>query len=81
MDWTLLTLYAILILEYRRKNMAYTSTKRCPKCNTLSIVINSNNPLSSGICCDCLAKAVNIYDLKEANLFCRTFNYPFDPDK
>ena len=61
--------------------MAYTSTKRCPKCNTLSIVINSNNPLSSGICCDCLSRTVNIYDLKEANLFCRTFNYPFDPDK
>lgn len=61
--------------------MAYTSTKRCPKCNTLSIVINSNNPIASGVCCDCLAKAVNIYDLKEANLFCRTFNYPFDPDK
>ena len=61
--------------------MAYTSTKRCPKCNTLSIVINSNNPLTTGLCGDCLNKIVHIKDLKSADYFCRTFNYPFDPDK
>ncbi len=61
--------------------MGYTSTKRCPKCGKLGIVVNSNNPLSPGICTDCLKELVPWDDLKAANNFCRTYNIPFNPDK
>lgn len=57
-----------------------TSTKRCPKCNKLGIVINSNNNLVPGICIECLQKEVKWNDLNSVDMFCRTFNFPFVPD-
>lgn len=61
--------------------MAYTSAKKCPKCNTLSMIVHSNNDMVVGLCTDCLSKVVNVKDLNSADKFCRTFNYPFDPNK
>lgn len=61
--------------------MTYTSTKKCPKCNTLGVVVNSNNPLVAGLCKDCLKKLVNCKDLVSADQFCKTYNIPFNPDK
>ena len=61
--------------------MNYSSTKRCPRCNKLGIVVNSNNPLSPGICTDCLAELVSWKDLKAVDNWCRTYNIPFNPDK
>lgn len=58
-----------------------TSTKRCPACNQLGIIVNSNNPLSPGICRDCLKKLVPTNDLKKVDRWCRTYNIPFNPDK
>lgn len=61
--------------------MAITSTKRCPSCNQLGIIVNSNNPISPGICRECLSKLVPYNNLKEVDKWCRTYNIPFNPDK
>lgn len=61
--------------------MNCVSTKRCPKCNKLGIVVNSNNPLSPGICKECLASTVPWNNLQAVDVFCRTYNIPFNPDK
>lgn len=61
--------------------MAYTSTRRCPQCNKLGIVVNSNNPLSPGICKECLERLVPWNNLAAVNNWCRTYNIPFNPDK
>lgn len=61
--------------------MKVTSSRKCPNCGQIGLVINSNNVLSPGICESCLKKLVNYKDLKAANYFCRTYNIPFDPSK
>lgn len=61
--------------------MKVTSSRKCPNCGQIGLVINSNNVLSPGICESCLNKLVNYKDLKAANYFCRTYNIPFDPSK
>lgn len=61
--------------------MTITSTKRCPSCNQLGIIVNSNNPVSPGICRECLSKLVSYKDLKAVDKWCRTYNVPFNPDK
>ena len=53
---------------------------KCPICGENSSLIPSNNPLVAPVCLECLNKNVKIDDLEEVNIFCRTFNLPFDPD-
>ena len=61
--------------------MAIISTKKCPLCNRLGRVISSNNPVSPGICVDCLERLVPYTDLNAVDHFCRTYDIPFLPDK
>ena len=61
--------------------MKRTSLKKCPKCGKLGLVLTSNNPISPGICLECLQNFIDYKDLKAADYFCRTYNIPFDPNK
>lgn len=54
---------------------------KCPKCGKLAEIIYSNNPLSTGLCANCLNAAIDPTNLKQADFFCRTYNLPFDPTK
>lgn len=56
-------------------------TGKCPKCNKLGEIILSNNPLSPGICINCLNTEIDYNNIKQADFFCRTYNIPFDPNK
>ena len=60
--------------------MRVTNTRNCPCCKTIGKIINSNNPLSPGICTDCLNKNIDIYNINQVDFFCRTYNIPFVPD-
>lgn len=60
--------------------MKVTNTRNCPCCKTIGKIINSNNPIQPGICQDCLNKNIDIYDIHQADFFCRSYNIPFVPD-
>lgn len=60
--------------------MKVTNVRSCSCCKTIGKIISSNNPIHPGICQDCLNKNINIYDIHQADFFCRTYNIPFNPD-
>lgn len=60
--------------------MKVTNIRSCPICKQVGKIINSNNPLSPGICEKCLSEMVDGKDLKQVDFFCRTYNIPFNPD-
>ena len=53
----------------------------CGICQSKKDLVKSNNPIMPPICLSCLNKHLNYQDLKQANIFCRTYNIPFHPDK
>lgn len=54
---------------------------KCPKCGRLAETIVSNNPIAAGICFKCIAQEIDYNNLVQADFFCRTYNFPFDPNK
>lgn len=56
------------------------SYKICPSCGS-DDVIKSNNPLVPPICYECAEDKIDSHNLEHADFFCRTYNYPFNPDK
>ena len=54
--------------------------KKCNMCGKTSEVIPSNNVLVQGSCWVCVARQLDYNSIEDADLFCRTYNYPFDPD-
>lgn len=56
-------------------------TGKCPKCGRLGEIILSNNPVSPGICAECLNRELDYNNIQQADFFCRTYNIPFDPNK
>lgn len=54
---------------------------KCQRCGQIGEFVKSNNPLvDDSICFDCIKKTLHYNDLKDADFFCRTFNFPFDPE-
>ena len=53
----------------------------CPLCGKRTQLIQSNNPIVASVCGECLNKEIDRKSLKQANLFCRSYNLPFDPNK
>lgn len=53
---------------------------KCAKCGTTHTLIPSNNSLVSSICTTCAIKDLDYNKVEDADLFCRTFNYPFRPE-
>lgn len=55
---------------------------RCENCGRVSVLVPSNNPLipTPHICFDCVRAKLTYTNLNHADFFCRTFNFPFDPD-
>ena len=57
------------------------SVEKCPKCGKIREIMISNNPLNSApICFDCINSQIDPHNLNQADLFCRTFNLPMQPD-
>ena len=54
--------------------------ERCVSCGRIHNVMPSNNKLVKDICNNCLLKVIDYRNLEDANYFCRTYNYPFNPD-
>lgn len=54
---------------------------KCPICSNYGDLVFSNNPLVAPVCVDCVKKQLDLNNLEHADLFCRTFNLPFDPNK
>ena len=61
--------------------MAITQMARCPLCGRLTDVIRTNNPLAASICADCIAKNVNPRNMEQVDMWCRTYNVPFEPTR
>lgn len=40
----------------------------------------SNNPIVIPVCFDCIQKELKYNSIKDADVFCRTYNIPFDPE-
>lgn len=56
---------------------------RCAKCGREHVpLIFNNNPIIGAptVCYDCVATTLDIHNLNHADLFCRTYNFPFDPE-
>lgn len=57
---------------------------RCPNCGRVADLIINNNPLLAScgphLCLSCAAKAIDTTNLQQVDFFCRTYNYPFNPD-
>lgn len=83
-NWENLTIqrnYGIIYIDIKEEKMIEFKTGKCPKCNKLGEIILSNNPLSPGICINCLNTEIDYNNIKQADFFCRTYNIPFDPNK
>ena len=55
----------------------------CVKCGRLHAqLVFNNNPIIGAptVCYDCVATTLDIHNLNHADLFCRTYNFPFDPE-
>ena len=52
----------------------------CPKCGQKATLMYSHNPGAIPICFSCIKGAYDYENLVHANLFCRTFDIPFDPN-
>lgn len=53
----------------------------CGICQSKKDLVKSNNPIMPSICLSCLNKRLDYQNLKQANIFCRTYNIPFDPER
>lgn len=54
---------------------------KCPKCGRTGELVFNNNPIAGeSICFDCIKSTLDYNNLKHADLFCRTYNYPFKPE-
>lgn len=54
---------------------------KCPKCGNFNIILPSNNPIAQSVCQHCIISNLNYNNIEDADFFCRTFNYAFDPEK
>lgn len=53
----------------------------CSKCGKNTELIINNNPLLfTPICPKCVNEILNYNNIEHADFFCRTFNFPFDPE-
>lgn len=58
--------------------------RKCPRCGKLAILVPSNNPMlaeAATLCEPCLNSLFDPTRLTHANFFCRTYNFPFDPNE
>lgn len=63
-------------------NEKQNSPAKCPRCGKLAILVPSNNPLTAATLCEpCLNSLFDPTRLSHANFFCRTYNFPFDPNE
>lgn len=53
---------------------------RCPITNKTGKMIFSNNPLVPSVSLEHIEKQIDVNNLEHADMFCRTFNLPFDPE-
>ena len=53
---------------------------KCPVCGKTHTLIPSNNKIASPICTSCIIKNLDYNNVEDADLFCRTYNYPFKPE-
>lgn len=55
---------------------------KCACCGRTTTLVANNNPLipSADICFDCINEQLNPENIEHADMFCRTFNLPFNPN-
>lgn len=53
---------------------------KCPKCGQIGEIMYTNNPIAIPVCFDCIQKELKYNNIKDADVFCRTYNIPFDPE-
>lgn len=54
---------------------------RCPKCGKDNLILPSNNPITPGVCFNCVVGALDYDSLLHADFFCRSYNIPFEPER
>lgn len=52
----------------------------CAICGANTSLIPSNNKLVPSSCARCIETRINLENLEDADYFCRTYNYPFNPN-
>lgn len=52
----------------------------CAICGANTSLIPSNNKLVPSACPRCIAAKIDLKNLEDADFFCRTYNYPFNPN-
>lgn len=55
--------------------------EQCPKCGQKATLMYSHNPGAVPICFSCINEAYDYQNLKDANVFCRTFDIAFDANQ
>lgn len=55
-------------------------TGKCAICGANTALMPSNNPLVPSACPKCIAEKIDLKNLEQADLFCRTYNLPFNPN-
>ena len=55
-------------------------TGKCAICGASTALMPSNNPLVPSACPRCIQEKLDLRNLEQADLFCRTYNYPFNPN-
>ena len=55
--------------------------EQCTKCKNMNTILPSNNDLVPDLCDYCINEQLNYNNIEDADFFCRTFNYPFYPEK
>jgi hypothetical protein len=55
-------------------------TGKCAICGANASLIPSNNSLVPSACPKCIAEKIDLKNLEQADLFCRTYNLPFNPN-
>lgn len=53
---------------------------KCPICGENHTLIPSNNKIAAPICTTCIIKELNYNNIEDADLFCRTYNFPLKPE-
>ena len=53
---------------------------KCPVCGKTHTLIPSNNKIASLYVLLVLLKNLDYNNVEDADLFCRTYNYPFKPE-
>jgi len=54
---------------------------KCPKCGLNATLMYSHNPGAVPICFSCIEDAYDYTNLKDVNIFCRTFDLSFNPEQ